>query len=369
MTGYEIANEAVVAGLRALGHEVCVFGFKLPRQSALENPETYVLDTMNVENASASRLQKLKWLFQSHLSKLPISASKLTHVSEKTLLEEVSKRGPFDGNIINSYQMAAAFPKILNVPYFYVAHNVEHRSASENALSTTGMLERYLYNRDARILKDIEARLCGSAQYVWTLSKDDLTGHGVNDGRGGVLPLITPQQINSSEPQHKTYDVGLIGTWSWQPNFVGLKWFLENIVPQLPEDMKIAIAGSVPQGVAQQHQSVKFLGRVENAADFLNSVHVVPLVSRGGTGVQLKTIEALQSGYACVATASSLRGIEELPTNCIAADDATEFANAVSELVSKSKNGSLATDYGSAFYDNQKAAMMRELENGLSRLC
>ena len=41
---------------------------------------------------------------------------------------------------------------------------------------------------------------------------------------------------------------------------------------------------------------LRFLGRVESAQDFLSSVHVVPLVAQGGTGVQLKTIEAFQAG-------------------------------------------------------------------------
>ena len=107
-----------------------------------------------------------------------------------------------------------------------------------------------------------------------------------------------------------TYDATLIGTWTWQPNRIGLEWFLDKVVPHLPDDFTIAIAGSMPAGHAQSpHPGVSFVGRVADAIEFVLSGRVVPLISRAGSGVQLKTIETFELGLPAVATSRSLRGI------------------------------------------------------------
>ena len=111
-----------------------------------------------------------------------------------------------------------------------------------------------------------------------------------------------------------------------------------------------------------------FWGRVESAQDFLNSVRVVPLISRGGTGVQLKTIEAFQSGLSCVATSSSLRGIDIVPPNCVRADTPEECSAAIAELVDKSRKGTLTQGDGTVFYEQQKKALLKALAKGVAAL-
>ena len=367
-SGYEIANEAVVDGLRMLGHRVTVIGFRQPRQLEISDPDTHVLATMNIENALAGGWKKAEWLGRSHVKRLPISAAKFVTTSQKKLYDLIDRLGPFDGHVVNSYQMAAAFPKIMNAASIYVAHNVEHRSASENALSAESRLQRYLYRRDARLLKALEVRICHQARFIWTFSENDLIQHLVGPARGCMLPLVTPMYTSSAAALQKEYDIGLIGTWSWQPNLVGLKWFLGEVVPQLPGKLSIGVAGAVPRSISDTHRRVKFLGRVESASGFLESVRVVPLISRGGTGVQLKTIEAFQAGHACVATESSLRGVDTLPPNCVRADEPHEFSTALTSLVANSVSGELPDVDGSAFYENQKEALMAGLARGVAAL-
>ena len=125
------------------------------------------------------------------------------------------------------------------------------------------------------------------------------------------------------------YDATLIGTWTWQPNRIGLEWFLGEVVPHLPDDFTIAIAGSIPADLRSPHPGVSFVGRVPDAIAFVQSGRVVPLISRAGTGVQLKTIETFELGLPSVATSRSLRGISAMPANCIVADGPVEFAAAL----------------------------------------
>lgn len=367
-SGYEIANEAIVAGLRQLGHDVVVIGFRLPRQAHVSDSNVIVLDERDLENATASLSKKLDWLRWALIKKLPFAAAKLASFGGADLDRVVAQYGPFDGHILNSYQMPAAFPQLAETRYCYVAHNVEYRSALQNVESSKSRFERYMYRRDARLLKALERDLCENSSHVWTFSQDDLAEHGVGGNDGCVLPLVVPQQTVVDATAEKLYDIGLIGTWSWQPNLVGLNWFVQEVLPLLPDTMRVAVAGSVPADQSLQTRKIKYLGRVESASDFLNSVHVVPLISRGGTGVQLKTIEAFQAGHACVASTSSLRGVDAVPENCLRADDPKDFADALRDLVQKGRSGTLSKTNGSRFYKHQLRALHNGLVQGLEGL-
>ena len=71
------------------------------------------------------------------------------------------------------------------------------------------------------------------------------------------------------------------------------------------------------------------VGRVPSAEGFLRSCRLVALSSRAGTGVQLKTIEAMQLGLPAVATTLSCRGFTDMPANFTLADTAEDFARAL----------------------------------------
>ena len=367
-SGYEIANEAIVAGLRQLGHGVLVIGFKLPRQGPVDDKSVIVLDERDLENATAGAAKKLGWLHWALIRNLPFAAAKLASFRTSDLDQVLGYYGPFDAHILNSYQMPAAFPQLAETRYCYVAHNVEFRSAIQNIQSAKSSFERLMYQRDARLLKSLERELCDRSRYVWTFSDDDLVEHIVEEAKGCVLPLVVPHETEPGEPKEKQYDIGLIGTWSWQPNLVGLKWFIEEVLPLLPDSLTVAVAGVVPADMSLNHKQVKYLGRVDSAGEFLNSVQVVPLVSRGGTGVQLKTIETFQAGHACVATKSSLRGVNTIPENCMPADQPEEFAAALCDLVQRGRTGTLPKSSGSDFHDKQLRALLAGLEQGIDKL-
>ncbi|MGI9357017.1 MAG: glycosyltransferase [Rhizobiaceae bacterium] len=365
-SGYELANEAIVEGLRSLGHAVSVIGFRLPRQH--EADRVYPIAVTNLENVEASRLKKAVWLLRAHFSGLPVAAGKLTAFGADRLQNLVEKHGPFDAHILNSWQMAAAYPMLLEKSFGFVSHNVEHITAAENSSEAETPLNRYLYAREARLLKAFEERLCATADWVWALSESDLDALPPRRAGGSVLPLVAPEPEGGTNIGEKSIDIGMIGTWTWQANTLGLRWFVDEVLPLLPEDLSISIAGSVPPDIAGANPRIEFVGRVDSASDFLDNVRVIALISRGGTGVQLKTIEAFQAGHTCVATSSSLRGVEMLPANCRTTDQATSFAHELINLVEASKAGTLPKVDGKAFAKQQQEALQNSLNEGLTAI-
>lgn len=362
-SGYEIANEAIVHALRRAGVRVTVIGFTWPGKAALDPKNTIVLGSMDVRTETASTRQRLKWVGKALASELTFASAKLRIVSDAEVRAAMERAGPFDGYVLNSVQFAGAFEQLFaDRPSIFVAHNVEHLSAGENAKAARSLPERLLYTREARLLKVLEERLCRDARFVFTLAEEDRAALGVaSDQRSAVLPLTTRAVAPPPGKRRIECDAALIGTWTWQPNRIGLDWFLRQVVPHLRPDFRIRVAGSMPAGIKSEHPGVSFVGRVPDAQAFVRSAAVIPLISTSGSGVQLKTIETFELGLPSVATTRSLRGIGYRPENCVVTDDPVAFAGAL-EATATSRP---ADGDGAAFHRRQLLELDKAVGRGL----
>lgn len=370
-SGFDIANRVVFDALRLLGHRVRVIGYLQPGQSPAYPAETILLGELEVTNSRVGPATQLRWLSTAFWTGLPVSSAKMLSVPAARFEQALKSLQPFDGLILNSVQLPAAFSGIVRRhPYIYVAHNVEYRSALENATAAENGVASLLFRREARHLERLELELANGAASIWTFAEADRFGFGPAAAeRAAVLPLVTsvdePARLHEPVIEH---DLGLIGTWSWKPNRTGLDWFLDKVVPHLPANMTIAIGGAFPEPPRVDHAGVRFVGRVPDARSFMQASHAVPLISRAGSGIQLKTIEALELGLPCVATRASLRGIETLPENCVVEDDPEAFARACTRLVTGSRAGIFSRLDGAAFHRVRLASLLDKVESGIAAL-
>ncbi|MGL4728299.1 MAG: glycosyltransferase [Bosea sp. (in: a-proteobacteria)] len=372
-TGFEIANAAIIAALREVGHETNVFGFMREGADVPADPRAHLIQRIIIENAAAPASLRARWLMTALRLGLPLAAAKLAAPCEG-LPDAIVASGPFDAIILNSVMMPAACPALTRLaPCLLVSHNVEHLTAQENARNARHPLTRWLYAREAKLLKRIEHRLAEECRFVWFLAEEDRQKLGLDtSGRSAVLPLIAPTslpQTQASLPADaERWDVGMIGTWTWGPNQIGLEWFLKEIAPRLPADITVAIAGRTPSDLVSPRPSIRLVGRVADQAQFLAACRCIALATRAGTGVQLKTLEAFQLGKPTLATPLALRGFAQLPTNLRVADDAPAFAKALAELVADARAGRVGNVNGAAFIAGQKVAMMQAVEAGLASI-
>jgi hypothetical protein len=368
-TGYEMANQAIIDGLRRNCARVTVIGFTWPGRTASDPEETIVLGSVDVRTEGADPFTKLKWVAQAVAGGFTIASAKMRVIDAADIRAAIDKHGPFDGYVLNGVSLPGAFLDLFSdLPSIWVAHNVEHQSAWENAETADSSLKRTLFRRDARILEKLERRLAEKARFVFTLAEEDRAPLGVaSPSRSACVPLVTMGEDYEIPQSRKIgFDAGMIGTWTWQPNRVGLEWFIREVAPHLPEGCKVAVAGSLPDGLPAAPGCIEFLGRVPDAKAFVRSCAVIPLIARGGTGVQLKTIETFELGLPSVATGSSLRGIEARPENCVVADDPEAFAKALTEAAQKVRNGDLRLADGKAFHRKQLAALDAAIAKGIA---
>ncbi|MBN9453485.1 MAG: glycosyltransferase family 4 protein [Bosea sp.] len=369
-TGFEIANAAILSALREAGHDVVAIGFLRPGEIPADPAQAIVVAETDIENAVAPTARKLRWLSAAVRFGLPVASAKLRLAGAGRFVEAIRAHGPFDALVLNSVMLPGAFPELLGIaPCILVEHNIEHVSARQNAGHAGNPLLRRLYGREARLLERLERRLWGEARFIWTLAEEDRQALGLAyREKSCVLPLVSSDPVGTQSDDRcepPIFDIGLIGTWTWGPNLIGLEWFLREIGPLLPADIRIAVAGRMPPEL-QASPNVRLVGRVPSAEGFLRSCRLVALSSRAGTGVQLKTIEAMQLGLPAVATTLSCRGFTELPANFTLADTAGDFARALMERVAAIRTGDRQRVDGAAFMKGQRAALANGLAQGLA---
>ena len=349
-TGYEIANAAIVDALGRAGIRVTVLGFTWPGKAPADPGNTVVLGSVDVRTDSASAPQKAAWLLRL-CSRRHLRVGKLRAVSRGKFRAAASVEPSAD--IRNGLPLAVVQGLFDDKPSIS-SPTMSVPPAEKTPRRLPGLLRNLCTARGAPAQG--RAPLCIGPCSRWPARP-----------RRARRRSADPRHCRSSRRlEHAPARRGLRrdadapgpGNRTDRP-----EWFLDKVVPHLPDDFRIAIAGSIPADLRSPHPGVAFVGRVADAIGFVLSGRVVPLISRAGSGVQLKTIETFELGLPAVATSRSLRGIGAVPVNCTVADDPIEFAHALE----RAARGAADVD-GSRFRRDQLLALDRQLALGLRAL-
>jgi hypothetical protein len=215
-----------------------------------------------------------------------------------------------------------------DVPMVYLSQNVEYELHEE--LSRQGGVRALAHRREARRLKAVEQRLLDTAREHWALSRADAeTLRGLAPDTPARVFDVPPVTVPGL-PGRAEHDVVALGGWHWRPNAAGLRWFVEEVAPQLPPDgPEIVIGGHSGEEIVGDRRGVRAVGLVPDALEFLQSGRVVVVPSIAGAGVQVKTLDAIASGRRVIATSTAMRGIADPPPTVEVADDPAGFAAAI----------------------------------------
>lgn len=120
-------------------------------------------------------------------------------------------------------------------------------------------------------------------------------------------------------------------------NVESVIWFLREVAPQT-QGVAVKIVGNVDAAIRSQapreYAAYKdwFLGRVDDPRAVYANARIALLPTISGTGLSIKSVEALSSGLPLIATTQAMRGMDEeslsLP-GVVIADSALEFAAAL----------------------------------------
>lgn len=91
-------------------------------------------------------------------------------------------------------------------------------------------------------------------------------------------------------------------------------WFIDTVFSRLTAagiDITLVLAGSICRLVQPDGRPIELLGEIANTDDFYRQVAVTVNPTIGGTGLKIKTIEAMSAGRGVIGGASAMVGLED----------------------------------------------------------
>ena len=245
-------------------------------------------------------------------SKTPLTASFFDLKENSLKLQELGQEkfdiiiydGPHPFSGLDSY--------FKGVPFVYRSHNVEFDLW--NTHKAKFLIKRVL-KEQKRKMKKLEENLLKKSRYVWTISDEDRKKYLEEfkdlklEHKIKFVPLTQKFEKNLFF-ERAGADFLFVGKLDWEPNRLGLIWFLENVAPHLEEKIKINIVGKgiFPQEKFKKLKNVFFHGYVENLDSFYkeSTASLIPIFS--GSGTRIKVVEALGNGTPILSTTFGVSG-------------------------------------------------------------
>lgn len=290
-----------------------------------------------IEFAKMSRLQKLVSLAGAVAGGESWTAYRMGKGVMQSL-RSAAGDGPFDCVFVDHVQVYKWYRALgLRVPAVLVAHNVEHQVYGDLLGRSTHIAARWVLGREQRLLSELDHAVLRDIGVIACLTAADRAYYTDLAARLGmhasveVLPsyfegVASEPEGGAPRPDHLKR-IGLLGTWTWESNRLGIEWFLREVLPHIDGRCEIVIGG---RGLRadQLPARVRYLGFVESAEGFYRECDVIAIPSTAGGGVQEKTIEAIGHGVPVVATPIAVRGIEPCPSHVEVVSTPREFAEA-----------------------------------------
>jgi hypothetical protein len=324
-SGGEVVSHAFADALRSAGHDVRVAGWARPGDPV--EPGDLLVGRRHIETSEAPLQTRLGWLARSLGGRRPFSVAKYESDGYRRIASEEAVGA--DVVVLDHAQAGGAAGGVVpGRPCVLIAHNVEHELYGEQA--ATGGGAAWVWRREARLMAAEERRLASGAAAVWTLTEPDAASFR-RLGAAHVARFDVPAGLTASSAPPRARRVALLGNWTWEPNARGLRWFVREVLPLLPEDLPVEVGGAGAEWLSGVPR-VSYPGRVPDAYEFLAGAQAVAIPAVAGGGIQVKTLDAIASGSWVVTTPEGLRGIEQPPPTVREAASPDAFARALAEV-------------------------------------
>lgn len=370
-TGGELCTARLLQTLAGAGHTLTVVGLgEGPRQPAA-GLRWVSVGAWLPAYADMPTSQRLLMALKALALGRPVTTQRLhgPGSAAQARRELLAALGDMDGLVIDHLQsLCWARPLLDRLPApMVVMHNLEPQVYAERAAAVRGgrlraRASRWVLHREARALQQLEDLALQRASVMAALTDADaqalrararqlgrelpvevLPGYTLRlPAAGGTAPAgalsasALRDRLATLPPGQRR--IGMIGTWTWEPNRAGLAWMLDQVLPALPAGCQLVLAGGGLEHLALPGR-VTVLGRVAEVDAFYDAVDLVAIPSVQGSGVHEKAIEAIGRGLPVVASRHALRGLLDapagppsalptprLPTHVHLADDAEAFA-------------------------------------------
>ena len=336
--GYSIVVYNTIKELLRLNCEVTLFSLNTSKHYVFTSTlNDEVLKKIKFYKYGIDDKVKVKGAFLNLFTKQSYNISRFYSDGCANMLTKVLRENEFDIVQFEGLQVTPYLETVKNnstAKIVYRSHNIESKIWRRLALKE-GMTPKKLYlNLLSKRLREYETNIINEFDTLFTISHIDehyFKSIGCKTSIHSFPVALKLDEYNSAFSLTPHKSIGYIGSMDWRPNVEGLRWFLDQVWPQiqkLPSGIKFHLAGkNMPVQFSQQHYANYVMeGEVDSALEFISKQHVfiVPLFS--GSGMRVKIIEAMALGKCVIATSIAAEGIKyQHDKNILIADRADAF--------------------------------------------
>lgn len=126
------------------------------------------------------------------------------------------------------------------------------------------------------------------------------------------VPTISDNIMNSITAKDDKKNILFVGK-KYYPNLVGFKWFVDNVLPSLTDNIQVDVVGRGLEELRNEYSDLRInvIGGVESLNPYYENADIVIAPLFDGGGMKSKTVEALSFGKIFVGTEESLFGFWE----------------------------------------------------------
>ena len=261
------------------------------------------------------RLGQARSLILGSISSLPAKAAFLYSKDFRDRVAAQARRQRYDLAVLNGADLLWITDYLpASIPRILIAHNIEHRlfRTQVNNLSWVFRPLRRMLLKDCTRLREYERdgmRKIGSV--IFLSAEEAAYAASLCEGlRSTVIPPVFDyepwtQPRASAGP---TLEIGFLGNLRWWPNELGLRWFVDEVLPYVKAPVRINLFGSSGgrslrnDGRIVEHGVVERIEQVWANCDLL----ICPAFATGGVCVKLA--EAVYNRMPVLATRQAVRG-------------------------------------------------------------
>lgn len=199
-------------------------------------------------------------------------------------------------------------------------------------------IKKYVFNSEFRRLMKYENSIFEYFEHHTIISEQDkqYIFHTHRDKIHVIANGIDEYFLSHTEETKKEADIVFIGNMSYAPNVTAAEFIVKEILPQLPTETKVKIAGSSPSREVLRLASsqVEITGFVEDIRTAYKSAKLFVAPMFLGTGLQNKLLEAMALGIPCITTTLANNALKATPEKeILIANNTQEFIEQIKRLL------------------------------------
>lgn len=215
------------------------------------------------------------------------------------------------------------------------------------------LLKKWIFNQEYQRLVQYENAIFEYFEHHTIISQQDQReifhkkNHEIT-----IIPNGVAKTFFEKPNTEKIYDIVFTGNMSYPPNVTAAKYIVEKLLPKLPENTKLLLAGASPSAEikALENQHVTVSGWVDDIRESYaqGNVFIAPMFL--GTGLQNKLLEAMALGLPCITSPlanNALGAIDQ--EQILLAETETSFINQIRYLLSHPEEAKMIGQNGKLF--------------------